>query len=111
MSEPDPFDGAREALAGVRSVLIEHAVRTGFADLLPDEMEAPALWYLEQVTTVAIPYINRAIIMATKAGMPDDVLQARVQDTMEFLSAMVQDALRECGMDIQIVAFPVSEAQ
>lgn len=106
MSE-DPFDGAREAFAGIRSEIVEHAVKTGFADQTAGVMRDRAAWYMETVTKVAVPYINQAIHAAYQAKMPDDVVKARVQDMMADLSACVQDALRECGMDIQIVALPL----
>lgn len=103
----DPFDGAREAFAGIRSQIVAYAVATGFADQPADVMRARAAEYMDTVTRVVIPYVNRAILAAHKQGMPDREMKARVQDLMADLSAVVQDALRECGMDIQIQAFPI----
>ena len=106
MSE-DPFDGARGAFTLIRSEIVENATKTGFADLLPEQMWAQAEHYMVLVTKVAVPYVNQAIHAAYQAKMPDDVVKARVQDMMADLSACVQDALRECGMDIEIVALPL----
>ena len=103
----DPFDGARAAFARTRSAIVKHAVQTGFADLPAPAMRARAESYMELVTGVAVPYVNRAVLAAHRAKMPDDVIKARVQDVMADLSACVQDALRECGMDIEIVALPL----
>ena len=104
----DPFDGAREVFAGIRSQIVAHAVATGFAEQPADVMRARAAEYMDTVTrVVVIPYVNRAILAAHKQGMPDREIEARVQDLMADLSAVVQDALRECGMDIQIQAFPI----
>ena len=103
----DPFDGALSAFTLIRSEIVEHATKTGFADLPGPAMRAQAEHYMVLVTQVAIPYVNQAIHAAYQAKMPDDVIKARVQDVMADLSACVQDALRECGMDIEIVALPL----
>lgn len=111
MSKQDPFDRARETFAGLRSKIVDHAVKTGFADQSAEVMRARAAWYIEKVTKVALPVINQAISVADQEGMPAVEIEARVQGLVEYLAATVQDALRECGAALVLAAFPIKKDQ
>ena len=97
------FEGAREAFALVGQALVTHAVQNKFADLPAEQMKSMAIHYVNGMTEVVVPYIEGACREARAAGAPAEQINDQVAVTMNDFTAMMQDALRDCGLNIEIV--------
>lgn len=100
----EQFEGAREAFALVRQEIVAHAVANGFVDLPADRMEISARGYVTMAVEVVMPRIDEACREARAAGISGEQIRRQVAVTMNDFTSMLQDALRECGLNIQVVS-------
>lgn len=92
-----------EAQAEGRSVIVEALVRTGFADLPIFEQKRRAEIVLNHVMERMFPELSAAYRVDVAAGTSPIAAEKRLDASMHATCAVVQDALRECGLDIEIV--------
>lgn len=98
-----------EMLAAARGTIVEHLVQEGFVDMPTDRRTAYGQLIFQQFMQKAVPAVEKASRAARAAGTSDRTDAKRVAASMEALCAVAQDALRECGLDIEIVSMQVPE--
>ena len=90
-------------LAAARSVVVEHLVQAGFADMPIHEQARHAYtvldWFMKSASPAAVADYHEA----RQAGLSERQAEKQMKANMEALCAVVQDAVRECGLDIEIV--------
>lgn len=96
-----------EDLATARGTIVEHLVGAGFADMPTDRREAYGQFIFQQFMQRAVPAVSAASRVARAAGTSCRTDEKRVAASMEALCAVAQDALSECGLDIEIVSMQV----
>ena len=90
-------------LAQVRHALVESFMRAGFPDMSRPEQEAYAQRRLGVFMETFRPNLNTAIQRLGTAGASDGEIDSMVRGVMEGVAAAFEEALRECGLDIEIV--------
>ena len=90
-------------LAKMRGALIESLMQDGFPDMPPEKQAAYGRFRLVSFMDTIRPSMNAAIGRARAAGTADAEIDRIVSAVMSGITEVFEDALRECGLNIEIV--------